>query len=74
MRKISELNQEKSCLNKAGLHEQIFVLLARDAAAPATIRAWVAERIRLGKNTAGDAQTCDALACARLMERERGPL
>jgi hypothetical protein len=32
--------------------------------------AWVAERIRLGRNSAGDLQIVEALACADTMERE----
>ena len=48
----------------------IFVLLGRDAAAPVAIRAWVAERLRLGKNVATDAQIVEALDCAKTMEAE----
>jgi hypothetical protein len=48
----------------------LFVLLSRDAAAPVAIRAWVAERLRLGKNTETDQQIVEALACARTMEIE----
>jgi hypothetical protein len=48
-----------------------FVLLGRDAAAPAAIRAWIVERIRLGKNQPGDEQIIEAEECARSMEAER---
>ena len=50
--------------------EMVFVLLGRDAAAPAAIRAWAAERIRLGKNAPGDEQVTEALACAVTMAEE----
>jgi hypothetical protein len=48
----------------------LFVLLGRDVAAPFAIRAWVDERLRLGKNMRGDAQIAEALACAETMETE----
>ncbi len=68
MRKRDELISPASCLSKARDDEMIFVLLARDKAAPATIRAWIAERIRLGKNRPGDALLADAEQCAKTME------
>jgi hypothetical protein len=52
----------------------LFVLLARDAAAPIAIRAWVDERLRLGLNTDADFQIHEALNCAAIMERQREPL
>ena len=42
MKKTDELADPTSCLNKARDDERLFVLLARDPAAPVTIRAWVA--------------------------------
>jgi hypothetical protein len=48
----------------------VFVLLGRDAAAPAAIRAWAAERIRLGKNAPTDEQIVEALRCADTMQAE----
>jgi hypothetical protein len=71
MKKKQEIENPDSCLNKAREDERIFVLLARDAAAPAAIRAWAMERIRLGKNQESDAQIVEALACADAMERDR---
>lgn len=68
MIKSDEMSVQNSCWNKAMLGERLFVLLARDITAPATIRFWVAERIRLGKNQPGDAQIKEALMCAQLME------
>lgn len=71
MIKREELTNENSCFNKAKMGERLFILLERDIAAPAAIRAWIAERIRLGKNKPLDAQILEAEACARSMERER---
>lgn len=72
MRKRDELTNPASCLNRAGDDELTFVLLGRDAAARATIRFWVEQRILLGKNRPDDPQVVEALACAEGMERERG--
>jgi len=71
MIKRDEIEDPESCLNKARVDERLFVLLARDPAAPVAIRAWVAERIRLGKNADGDDQVREALDCAARMEAER---
>ena len=71
MRKCDELNDPTSCLNRAQPMERLFVLLARDAAAPATVKFWANERVRLGKNFITDPQIMEALECARLMEEER---
>ena len=71
MIKRDEIEDTESCLNKAGDGERLFVLLARDPAAPVAIRAWIAERIRLGKNAPGDEQIREAFECANLMELER---
>jgi len=67
MIKSEELTNPKSCMNRALDYEMTFVLLGRDPAAPVAIRAWVAERIRLGKNDAYDAQIIEALHCANCM-------
>ncbi len=71
MRKLTELTDRNSCLSKAGDGEMLFVLLGRDPAAPATIRAWIAERVRLGKNQPGDAKLVEAERCAATMRAER---
>jgi hypothetical protein len=68
MLKGLELKDPTSCFSKAKDDERIFVLLERDKAAPATIRFWVQERIRLGKNVESDPQIQEALMCAALME------
>lgn len=70
MRKEDELSKENSCMQSAHAKEMVFVLLSRDAAAPAAIRAWVTERLRLGKNVETDSQIVEAIECARVMEQE----
>lgn len=70
MRKKDELSKPRTCMQSAHPEEMTFVLLGRDAAAPVAIRAWVVERLRLGKNAAGDDQITEALACAATMEAE----
>jgi len=71
MIKSEELTHPASCMNRAHAGEMMFVLLARDAAAPVAIRAWASERVRIGKNRPTDAQIIDALGCAIEMERQR---
>jgi hypothetical protein len=71
MLKSKELSDPQSCLNKARPDERLFVLLARDSAAPETIRYWVQRRLWLGKNKREDPQIVEALDCARLMEHEQ---
>mgnify|MGYP003579755805 CR=1 FL=1 len=70
MRKKDELSKEHACMQRAHAEEMVFVLLSRDAAAPVAIRAWIAERLRLGQNTETDAQIVDARECAQIMEKE----
>ena len=60
MRKRDELTDPRSCMSKARDDEWTFVLLGRDLAAPATIRAWIEERVRLGLNQRGDPQIQEA--------------
>jgi hypothetical protein len=69
--KSQELSNPDSCLNRATANERLFVLLARDAAAPDTLRYWVRKRLALGKNKRDDPQILEALECADLMEKER---
>lgn len=72
MIKREELSNPRSCMSRAADGEMTFVLLARDAAAPVAIRAWIAERIRIGKNQAsGDAQILEARRCANYMEQQK---
>ena len=68
MLKQNELSNPNSCLNKAKDDELIFVLLARDPAAPEAVRAWIKERIRLGKNKPGDAKLIEAAHWAATVE------
>jgi hypothetical protein len=70
MRKKDELSKQHTCMQHAHPEEMVFVLLGRDPAAPVAIRAWVAERIRLGKNAESDVQLIEAVACAQTMETE----
>jgi hypothetical protein len=70
MIKACELADSNSCLNRAMSDEMIFVLLARDRAAPAAIRSWVDERIRIGKNKRADPEIIQALVAAQEMERD----
>lgn len=72
MIKSEELTNPQSCMSRAYPGEMTFVLLARDVTAPAVIRFWVAERVRLGKNKPNDPQVWEALECARLMEEQYG--
>jgi hypothetical protein len=68
MLKKEESALANSCWNRANHNEMVFVLLGRDAAAPVAIRAWAAERIRIGKNIATDTQILEALATADHIE------
>lgn len=70
MIKSKELADPNSCMSRARDDEMTFVLLGRDKAAPAAIRAWVAERVRLGKNDVHDPQIREALTCATAMEEQ----
>ncbi len=64
MRKIDELLDPNSCLNRAKPAEWIFVLLERDSAAADTVRHWCERRILLKKNVRTDPQIVEALAWA----------
>lgn len=68
MTKLEELSNPNSCMSRAREDELTFVLLERDPAAPAAIRAWAGERVRIGKNLACDAQITEALLVADLMD------
>ena len=71
MLKYHELHNSNSCLCKARSEEMIFVLLARDESAPATIREWCRLRIISGENHSTDQQIIEALECAQAMEDQR---
>lgn len=72
MKKRDEILDPGSCWNKAGEEEMIFVLRAKDPAAPDTIRAWCLERARRGRNNPSDPKISSALGIADAMEEERG--
>ncbi len=71
MIKREELTNPDSCMSHAEDNEMTFVLLARDQAAPQTIRYWCYERMRLGKNSMEDPQIQEALGAAEKMEAWR---
>jgi hypothetical protein len=71
MIKREELTNPNSCMSRAKDDEMTFVLLARDIAAPATIRWWAQERIRLGKNKWSDERIREAMRAAARMETYR---
>lgn len=73
MIKAQELTDPQSCMSRARDDELTFVLLGRDAAAPVAIRAWIHERIRLGKNRPDDSQILSAEADAAAIEAETAP-
>lgn len=70
MRKRDELTNPASCMSRARDDEWTFVLLGRDLAAPVAVRAWISERLRLGKNKHGDAQIVEAIDWIDAVERE----
>ncbi len=71
MRKRDEFTNPKGCMFRAKDNEMTFVLLGRDIAAPFAIRAWIAQRIKIGKNLPTDPQIIEAEECAKTMEAER---
>lgn len=60
MRKRDELTDPTSCMSRARDDEWTFVLLGRDLASTVAVRAWIEERIRLGKNKRTDPQIIGA--------------
>lgn len=71
MRKRDELSNPDSCMNRARDDEWTFVLLGRDLAATVAVRAWIDERIRLGKNQPNDSQVLEAERWIESVESER---
>lgn len=68
MLKRAEMTDPNSCMSRAHDDEPTFVLLGRDPAAPAAIRAWITERLMLGKNKIGDEQLAEAEGAVRVFE------
>lgn len=74
MIKRDVIDNSESCLNRAASQEHLFVLLSRDPASPVAIRAWITERLRIGRNVPGDEQIREAYECAALMELQRSEI
>lgn len=70
MRKTDEIKNTDSCLNQSRSDEMLFVLCARDKAAPIAILLWVQIRITLGLNKWKDDKIQEALYTAQVMQRE----
>ena len=70
MLKRDEATTPSSCWSKARDDERVFVLLARDAAAPETLRFWANLRVELGKNQPDDLQIVAAREDADRMADE----
>lgn len=60
--------QPNDCYHKAEPDEEIFVLLARDEAAPHAIRKWVNMRIMFGLDDPHSEKINEAMRCASKME------
>jgi hypothetical protein len=78
VRKIEEIMNPKSCLNKAAEDELIFVLRANDPAMADTIRSWVTIRVQRKLNKLTDVRIVEAIKLANLVdedekEREQAP-
>ncbi len=71
MRAKQELADPLSCMRRAHDNEMVFVLLGRDVAATVAVRAWIEERIRLGKNRRDDEQIQEAEGWIRTVLTER---
>lgn len=71
MKKLDEISNENSCLNKSKENEPIFVLCARDPIAAKIVRLWAYIRIGEFYNTAGDNKINEALKLADEMEKFR---
>lgn len=71
MRKRDELTSPNSCMSKARDDEWTFVLLGRDLAATVAVRAWIEERVRLGKNAREDPQIVEAEAWILAVQAEQ---
>lgn len=73
MIKRDELSDPRSCLNRAKEDEWVFILLERDPAATVAVRAWIEERIRIGKNKRDDQQIIEAEQWIRALESGHHP-
>ena len=74
MRKNDERLKRESCFNKALPNEWLFVLLARDPAAPVAVRMWCEVRVAMGLNEPDDPQIVEALKwCEEAMVQRADP-
>ena len=71
MTRDENLRDPDSCLNKAAADEQILILLARDIAAPGTVRYWASLRVSHGKNEIYDREITEACDWADAVEAGR---
>jgi len=71
MRKRDELADPSSCLNRSADDEMLFVICGRDPAAIDTVRHWIEQRIRLGKNVRGDRKIAEAELWIKILEDEK---
>lgn len=63
MHKHGIIVDPQSYWNRAQDNEPVFILIGRDALAPATINCWIEMRLASGKNTVDDKQIQDAIRC-----------
>ena len=68
MTNAEEIASLESCWNKANDGEFLFVLRAKDPAAPGAILHWIEERVRLGLNRLNDDKIKEAFRAAMAME------
>ena len=71
MLKRDELSNPQSCMSRARDDEMTFVLLERDPATAITIRFWVMERLRIGKNSIDDSTIWNALRIAEEIDKSK---
>lgn len=62
MKRLDELNQAGSCLNKAEDDEPIFVIRAKDPIGASTVRQWALEAERSGQHRPAKVANARALA------------
>ena len=68
MLKRDELATPTSCINRAADDEPVFVLRAKDIAAPWAIREWIKARQEFGLNNKFDAKLLEAERLALQMD------
>ena len=68
MKKIQEISDPNSCLNRASPDEFLFVLRSKDKAMADTIVFWAGLRIGMGLNKLWDPKIQEALALAEKLK------